>query len=83
MGKSWQQHVICSALSLYQILVKELAIADAMKQTTYESIGINLEDRCFSHGQFYVAASRISSPEGLFIYSPTEKVQNIVYEEVL
>lgn len=45
--------------------------------------GIVLRDHCFSHGQFYVACSRVSSPYNLVILSLERKTTNVVYKEVL
>lgn len=45
--------------------------------------GLNLEEPCFSHGQFYVACSRVGIPNCLFIYAPDGKTKNIVYPNVL
>ncbi|XP_064109609.1 uncharacterized protein LOC135217572 [Macrobrachium nipponense] len=45
--------------------------------------GINLEQPCFSHGQLYVACSRVGSQERLFILSPEGKTKNIVYQKAL
>ncbi|KAL4083880.1 hypothetical protein QTP88_029196 [Uroleucon formosanum] len=51
---------------------------------TLKFAGIDLRVNCFSHGQFYVACSRVSSPNSLVILSPTNRsVKNIVYKEVL
>ena len=47
--------------------------------------GIHLHQQCFSHGQFYVACSRVSTKENLFICLPPETnvIHNVVYQEVL
>ncbi|KAF0767637.1 ATP-dependent DNA helicase RRM3-like, partial [Aphis craccivora] len=45
--------------------------------------GIDLSDDCFTHGQFYVACSRVSSPTSLVILAPNRRTTNVVYKEVL
>lgn len=50
---------------------------------TLQVCGINLEDMCFSHGQLYVACSRVGSPSKLFIHALENKTKNIVYPIVL
>ncbi|XP_025409842.1 uncharacterized protein LOC112683156 [Sipha flava] len=40
------------------------------KSQSLEVCGINLEFLCFSHGQLYVACSRVGKPSSLFIYAP-------------
>lgn len=46
---------------------------------TLKTVGLNLEQPCFSHGQLYVACSRTGDPNQLFVYSPNKKTKNIVY----
>ena len=50
---------------------------------TFKVAGIDLREDCFSHGQFYVACSRISSSSSLIILAPEKKTKNVVYKEVL
>ena len=50
---------------------------------TFRVVGINLEVQCFSHGQLYVACSRVGSENGLFLFSPDKRVKNVVYPRAL
>ncbi|UYV64917.1 hypothetical protein LAZ67_3002428 [Cordylochernes scorpioides] len=45
--------------------------------------GIDLEQPCFSHGQLYVACSRVGSGRNLYVLAPENKTSNFVYSSVL
>jgi len=45
--------------------------------------GIHLMTPCFSHGQLYVAMSRVGSSKHLFILTPSGKTVNVVYPAAL
>lgn len=50
---------------------------------TLKVAGVDVSEQCFSHGQFYVACSRVSSQKHLYILAPEGKAANVVYKEVL
>lgn len=50
---------------------------------TFSKAGVDLSRSCFSHGQLYVACSRVSDSKNIVIYAPDKKTKNIVYKEAL
>ena len=55
---------------------------------TLNSVGVYLKDSVFSHGQLYVALSRVTCADNMHVLidsdgNPTYKTKNIVYHEVL
>ncbi|XP_037931188.1 ATP-dependent DNA helicase PIF1-like [Teleopsis dalmanni] len=62
-----------------------LAFAMTINKSQGQSLsvcGLNLENACFSHGQLYVACSRVGKPSALIVLAPDKK-KNIVYHKVL
>ena len=63
-----------------------LAIAITINRAQGQSLelcGLYLHTDCFSHGQLYVACSRVGNPDNLFIHTENGTTKNIVYPQVL
>ena len=63
-----------------------LASAITTKKAQGQSLelcGLYLHTDCFSHGQSYVACSRVGNPDNLFIYTEIGTTKNIEYPQVL
>ena len=50
---------------------------------TLQKVGIFLPQNVFTHGQLYVALSRVSSSNNIFISSTNLFTRNIVYKEIM
>jgi ATP-dependent DNA helicase PIF1 len=52
---------------------------------TLHQAGIYLDQQFFSHGQLYVALSRVGHPKKITIFNPDDKnhVENVVFREIL
>ena len=49
---------------------------------TLNRVGIYLPDHCFTHGQLYVAMSRVTDEKNLFLSMHGNITRNIVYKEI-
>ncbi|XP_067134502.1 ATP-dependent DNA helicase pif1-like [Centruroides vittatus] len=50
---------------------------------TLKHCGIDLKHSCFSHGQLYVACSRVGNLKNLYMDTLDNKMKNVVYKQVL
>ncbi|XP_017239700.1 uncharacterized protein LOC108212487 [Daucus carota subsp. sativus] len=79
----------------YKLIRKQLPLQVCYAMTINKSqgqsldkVGLFLPKSVFTHGQFYVAVSRVTSPQGLKIFidndsgEPTNVTQNVVYKEI-
>ena len=63
-----------------------LAFATTINKAQGQSLGfcgLDLDTDCFSHGQLYVAYSRVGKPDNLYICTENGTTKNIVYQQVL
>lgn len=68
-----------------QFLVR-LAFARSINKAQGQShkvAGIHFKTPCFSHGQLYVACSRVGTEKNLYVFAPKEKTKNVVYQTAL
>lgn len=50
---------------------------------TLKAAGVDLRSNCFAHGQLYVACSRVSNADNLFLLAQDGKTVNVVYNDIL
>ncbi|KAK6026437.1 hypothetical protein OSTOST_07606 [Ostertagia ostertagi] len=50
---------------------------------SFNKVGVFLPEDVFSHGQLYVALSRARTPNGIRVKSASDRLRNIVFDEVL
>ena len=56
---------------------------------SFKKVAVWLQESCFGHGQLYVAASRVGSPDDVKFYiksihgQPDFATRNVVYKELL
>jgi hypothetical protein len=63
-----------------------LTFASTINKSQGQSIkycGVDLRSPCFSHGQLYVAFSRVGSLKDLFILAPGSETKNVVSNQDL
>ncbi|GFV00213.1 ATP-dependent DNA helicase [Trichonephila clavipes] len=64
----------------------KLYFAMTISKSQGQSLGIadiDLQTPCFSHGQLYVAFSRVGKEENLFVHTPNGTAKNDVYHIAL
>lgn len=76
----------------FTLLRKQLPLRPCFSMTinksqgqTFQRVGVDLTSPVFSHGQLYVALSRVTNIHNLIVYLPSraKKTINVVYPEVL
>ena len=67
----------------FQIRLASAITINKAQGQSLELCGLYLHTDCFSHGQLYVAYSRVGNPGNLFIYKEIGITKKIVYPQVL
>jgi ATP-dependent exoDNAse (exonuclease V) alpha subunit len=67
----------------FQIKVAYAMTINKAQGQTLNKVGIFLPDNVFTHGQLYVALSRVTNSENIFISSTNRLIRNIVFNEVI
>jgi len=55
-----------------------MTISKAQEQSLHMS-DLNLENEYFSHGQLYVACSRVGKISNLYVYAENRQIKNLVH----
>lgn len=75
---------ICFKRLQFPVKISFALTVNKSQGQTFSMVGIDLRKECFSHGQLYVALSRVGSPENQYVLlPPTNTTANIVYSEAL
>lgn len=69
----------------YPIVVAFVITINKSQGQSFEKVGLYIHRPLFSHGQLYVALSRATNPENIFIENKLNNenfIENVVWEEI-